>query len=81
MGIAVARAKDGNADPATQMRGTGFGIKWVPYQNDIGWSLGARFDYGRTRITDHENAERFTEKESLSRASPPIDSRTARCCT
>ncbi len=62
--VAMSRNRDRSADPATPMRGTGFGIKWVPYQNDIGWSLGARFDHGRTRVTDHENDERFTEKES-----------------
>lgn len=61
--IAAARSRDGSADPDTKLRGIGFGAKWVPYQNDKGWSLGARFDYGRTRITDFENDERFTEKE------------------
>lgn len=61
--IATARSRDGSADPDTKLRGIGFGAKWVPYQNDKGWSLGARFDYGRTRITDFANDERFTEKE------------------
>lgn len=59
----VAAAKDGSDDPDTKLRGVGFGVKWVPYQNDTGWSLGARFDYGRTRVTDYETPERFTEKE------------------
>jgi len=61
--VAVARTRDGSASPATLMRGVGFGAKWVPYQNDTGWSLGARFDVGRTRVTDYENAEKFTERE------------------
>ncbi len=61
--VALARARDGSASPATQLRGTGFGAKWVPYRNDIGWSLGARFDHGRTRVTDHGMPDRFTARE------------------
>ncbi len=63
LGIAVARAKDHSADPDTKLRGVGFGIKWVPYQNDTGWSLGASFNYGRTDVDDYETPDKFTEKE------------------
>lgn len=63
VGIAVARARDGSADPDTKLRGVGFGIKWVPIQNETGWSVGASFNYGRTRVSDYATPERFTEKE------------------
>lgn len=63
IGIAVARATDRADDPSTRLRGKGISFKWVPIQNDAGWSLGASFGYGRTRIDDRFNAEKFTEKE------------------
>jgi hypothetical protein len=63
MEVAVARATDSNPSPDTQYRGTGFGIKWVPYQNDTGWSVGARFDYSRTKVNDRETPDKFTVKE------------------
>lgn len=61
--VAASRANDGSANPDTKLRGVGFGAKWVPYQNDKGWSFGGRFDYGRTRVTDDEAAEKFHEHE------------------
>ena len=57
------RSPPSAADPATKARSVGFGVKWVPYQNDTGWSLGARFDYGRTRTDHREAGEKFTERE------------------
>ncbi len=45
--------------PNATMRGGGLGAKWVPIQNETGWSLGARFDYGHTRVegkVEHEYA-------------------------
>jgi hypothetical protein len=63
IGIAVARATDRTDDPSTKLRGTGFGIKWVPIQNDTGWSLGASFNYGHMRVDDRATPDRFTEKE------------------
>lgn len=63
IGIAVARATDRTDDPSTKLRGTGFGIKWVPIQNDTGWSLGASFNYGHTRVDDRATPDHFTEKE------------------
>ncbi len=62
MEVGVARATDHATDPDSSARGVGFGAKWVPYQNDTGWSLGARVDYGRTRIHDRETPQRFTER-------------------
>lgn len=46
-----------------RLRGYGFGAKWVPYQNETGWSLGARFDYGHTHIRDKIADSQETEKE------------------
>jgi hypothetical protein len=63
VGLTFGRATDKDATPDTKMRGTGIGIKWVPIQNDTGWSLGASFGYGSTRVNDRENAEKFTERE------------------
>ncbi|MBU1236535.1 MAG: hypothetical protein KJ634_11045 [Gammaproteobacteria bacterium] len=63
MEVAGAYAKDDAADPATKVRGIGFGAKWVPYRNETGWSLGARLDYGRNRIDDREADEKTTERE------------------
>lgn len=62
MEIGLARATDRATDPDSHARGVGFGAKWVPYQNETGWSLGARFDYGRTRINDRETPQKFTER-------------------
>jgi len=62
MEIGLSRATDHATDPNSSARGVGFGAKWVPYQNETGWSLGARFDYGRTRINDRETPEKFTER-------------------
>ena len=61
--VVGAYAKDGAASPATRLRGIGFGAKWVPYQNDLGWSLGARFDYGRVRVDEREAGVKFTGRE------------------
>ena len=42
-----------SADGAdNRLRVIGFGAKWVPYQNETGWSVGARVDIGRTRTKD-----------------------------
>lgn len=61
--VAAARADDDSANPATRLRGYGFGAKWVPFRNDTGWSLGARFDLGRTRVDDREAEANFVERE------------------
>lgn len=57
--VAVARARDADFKASA----LGFGAKWVPYRNDTGWSLGARFDYGRARVTERATADKFTERE------------------
>gem|GEM_PF-838027 len=61
--VSGSRAKDTADGADDKLRGVGFGAKWVPYQNETGWSLGARFDFGRTRITDDHTSDRTTEKE------------------
>lgn len=63
IGLAVARATDRADDPATRLRATGISFKWVPLQNDTGWSLGARFGYGRARVDERVTPDKFTEKE------------------
>ncbi len=63
VGLAFARATDRADDPSTKLRGTGIGIKWVPIQNDTGWSLGASFGYGSTRVNERSTPDKFTEKE------------------
>lgn len=63
VGIAVARATDRADDTSTRLRGTGIGFKWVPVQNETGWSLGASFGYGRTRVDERVTPVKFTEKE------------------
>lgn len=63
VGLTFSRATDRADDPSTQLRGTGIGIKWVPLQNDTGWSLGLSLGYGRTRVDDRFNAAKFTERE------------------
>lgn len=63
VGLSFARAADRADDPSTKLRGTGFGIKWVPIQNDTGWSLGMSFGYGRTRVDERATPDKFTEKE------------------
>jgi len=63
IGLAFASATDRTDDPSTKLRGTGIGIKWVPIQNDKGWSLGASFGYGRTRVDERATPVKFTETE------------------
>lgn len=63
VGLAFARATDRDPDPSTKLRGSGIGIKWVPIQNDTGWSLGMSFGYGRTRVDDRATPESFSERE------------------
>lgn len=50
--VAFVKTRDDAAAPATTMHGIGFGAKWIPLQNDVGWSLGARFDYGYRHLAD-----------------------------
>lgn len=61
--VAVARGHDASTDPDISLHGVGLSAKWVPYQNDTGWSLGARFDYGHTRVTDYETPAKYTQHE------------------
>ncbi len=63
VGLSMARATDRADDPSTRLRGTGISFKWVPVQNETGWSLGASFGYGRTRVDERVTPVKFTEKE------------------
>lgn len=63
IGISVARATDRDPDPSTRLRGTGISFKWVPIQNDTGWSLGASFGYGHARVNERSTPDKFTERE------------------
>lgn len=62
MEVSLARAKDTAMSPSTTLHGRGWGVKWVPVQNELGWSVGARFDLGHTRVHDNASPERFTER-------------------
>jgi len=65
LAIAGNSARDRSASPSTHLRGVGVGGKWVPFQNETGWSLGVRFEYWRTRIDDRSVPEKFTERETV----------------
>ncbi|OGA63563.1 MAG: hypothetical protein A2710_12750 [Burkholderiales bacterium RIFCSPHIGHO2_01_FULL_64_960] len=64
MEVSLARAKDTAMGASTTFHGHGWGVKWVPIQNETGWSVGARFDMGHTRVRDHATPQRFTERET-----------------
>lgn len=49
IGFAYVRETDRADEPSTRKRGIGIGIKWIPLQNDSGWSLGMSFGYDRAR--------------------------------
>ncbi len=61
--VTAAGERDHAPGSDERRHGVGFGAKWVPYQHDAGWSFGARFDYGRTRVKDGEDSSRYTERE------------------
>lgn len=63
MEVSLAHAKDTAMNLSTTLRGLGWGVKWVPIQNETGWSVGARFDMGHTRVRDHVTPQRLTERE------------------
>ena len=62
MEVSLARAKDTAMGASSTFHGRGWGMKWVPIQNEMGWSMGARFDMGHTRVRDNATPERFTER-------------------
>jgi len=62
MEVSLAHARDKSLSPATTFQSRGWGLKWVPVQNDAGWSLGARLDLGHIRVRDNATPERFTER-------------------
>lgn len=63
LGLSFARETDRADDPSTRLRGTAFGVKWVPIQNETGWSLGMSFGYGDARVNERAAPDKFTEKE------------------
>jgi hypothetical protein len=63
MEVSAAAAEDTTDGADSRLRVTGFGAKWVPYQNDTGWSLGARLDAGRTRTKDKIADQRTHDNE------------------
>ncbi len=63
VGLSFARETDRADDPSTKVRGTGIGIKWIPIQNDTGWSLGMSLGYGHARVNERSAPDKFTEKE------------------
>lgn len=63
MEVSLAHARDTAMNPSTSLHGRGWGVKWVPIQNETGWSLGARFDLGHTRVRDPATQGRFSERE------------------
>lgn len=63
VGMAVARDHDHADDPATRFEATGACLKWVPIQNDAGWSFGATLNLGRTRVTDHVTPDSYAKRE------------------
>jgi hypothetical protein len=64
IGIAVSRASDRAQDPASRLTGTGIGLKWVPLQNETGWSLGLSFAFDRTRVDERATATKYTTHEA-----------------
>lgn len=70
IGLSLAHEKDRSEDPATKIRGTGVSFKWVPLQNETGWSVGASLAYGHHRVKqaaaeDEEDSSpsKYTAKE------------------
>lgn len=63
VGISVAKENNRTNDPSTKNDVNGFVVKWVPIQNDTGWSLGASFGNRGTRVDDRATPERYTSKE------------------
>lgn len=60
--IAASDSNDGSTQDKTIA--LGFGAKWVPYQNETGWSLGARLDYGHREVNETPAAFNYTEHDS-----------------
>ncbi|MEW6163565.1 MAG: hypothetical protein AB1642_00740 [Pseudomonadota bacterium] len=63
VGIAVSSAADRADDPSTRKQGTGLSVKWVPLQNETGWSLGMSLGYGDTRVNERATPVKYTEQE------------------
>jgi len=64
VGVALARDRDHASAPASRLNAVGLGFKWVPIQNQTGWSMGASVDFGRTRVTEGDALDHSTERET-----------------
>lgn len=64
IGLAAARVHDREASPAIRLTGAGLALKWVPIQEDAGWSLGLVLAFERTRVNDRATPDRYTEREA-----------------
>ena len=62
MEVSLAHGRDKGQSPASTLQGRGWGVKWVPVQSDLGWSLGARLDLGHTRVRDDATPAHFSER-------------------
>ncbi len=62
IGLDLARATDRTDSPSTKLSGVGMGIKWVPIQNETGWSLGLSLAHGRTRVDERATPAKYTER-------------------
>jgi hypothetical protein len=61
--LSGAQGRDRDFSPRAELSGGGLGLKWVPVQQELGWSLGARYDYGRLRVKPVGVGLRFSETD------------------
>jgi hypothetical protein len=61
--VEFAGALGRDRSQAADLIGGGLGLKWVPVRQELGWSLGARYDYGRLRMEPGGTALPVTENE------------------
>ncbi|MCX8018504.1 MAG: hypothetical protein N2690_11485, partial [Rhodocyclaceae bacterium] len=57
--LAASRSRDRAEDPATRLGGSAIGLKWVPIQNETGWSFGASLILDRVRVDERANDARW----------------------
>jgi hypothetical protein len=63
--LSYERLRDHDPDPTQKIRGTGFALKWVPLQEEVGLSAGLKLEIGRTRISDRLNPTETEHARSL----------------
>ncbi len=62
IGVGAARASDRAMSPSTRFNGVGLSAKWVPIQEETGWSLGLVLGLDRSRVNDRATPDRYTER-------------------